>query len=108
MIKQIAAITGAAVCAGLLAGVVPGVAVGNSRTAEPSVASIGSIDMPVYGGATAHVDSGVKGKIACTRNWPYYEKACLHNSRRLDDQAHVVRIIPIDRLTKSAKSQARD
>ncbi len=33
----------------------------------------------------------------CTESWPYYEPACLHDSRRPGGRARVVRIISTER-----------
>ena len=108
MIKNVAAIIVAAVCAGVIVGVAPGVAVGSSQTAEPPVAAVAGTNRPMNGAAPAGVDSRAQRETACARNWPYYEQACLRGSRQSDGKASGRRIIAIDRLTKSAVSQARD
>ena len=108
MIKQIAAITAAAVCAALVVSVVPEVAVGGSPTIGAPVAGIRSVDRVADAGALARIDSGTHHKAACRQGWPYYEKACLHNGRQADGKAQVVRMIAIDRLTNSVRLQKRD
>jgi hypothetical protein len=108
MIKQIAAIAAAAGCAALIVSVVPEVAVGSSQNAGAPVASVGRIDRAADASTPARIESRTQHKITCTQGWPYYEKACLHDGRQSDGKAQVVRMIAIDRLTKSGKLQTRD
>jgi hypothetical protein len=108
MIKRIAAIIAAAGCAALIVSVVPEVAVGNSQNVVTSVASVGSIDRVAQARIPARIDTDTQRKITCTQGWPYYERACLHDGRQLDGKAQMVRVIGIDHLTKSGKSQTRD
>jgi len=108
MIKQIAAITAAAVCAALIVGVVPEIAVGSSQTIGAPVGDIGSVNRVADGGALARIEGGTQHKTACTQGWPYYEKLCMRNGRQSDGKFQVVRMIAIDRLTNSGKLQERD
>jgi len=108
VIKQIAAITAAAVCAALIVGVVPEVAVGSSQTIGAPVARVGSVSSLADASAPARIDGGTQRKTACTQGWPYYERACLHNGRQSDGKTELVRMIAIDRLTHSGKLQKRD
>ena len=108
MIKPIAAITAAAVCAGLMASIAPEVAVGSSQSTESPAVGVARIVSSRDRGAATPIDGRTKREITCTQGWPYYEKACLNDSRHLTDKAHVVRMIAIDRLTNSGSLRARN
>jgi hypothetical protein len=107
MIKRIAAIIAAAGCAALIVSIVPEVAVGNSQNAGTPVESVGSIDS-VAARIPARIDTRTQHKITCTRGWPYYERACMHDGRQLDGEEQMVRMIAVDHLTKSGKLQTRN
>jgi hypothetical protein len=46
-------------------------------------------------------------KSACARGWPYYDLSCLHDGRRSDGAARVVRVVTADRSVADRASQLR-
>jgi hypothetical protein len=73
MLKTVLAVVAAAVCAGAIVGFVP----------EPSPADA----------ASASAANG--GTAGCAQPWPYYERACLCDSRKHSGNARAVRVIAI-------------
>jgi hypothetical protein len=73
ILKTVLAIVAAAACAGAIVGFVP----------EPSPADAAS--------ASAADDDSA----SCAQPWPYYERACLRDSRKPDGNARAVRVITI-------------
>lgn len=71
MLKTVLAIVAAAACAGAIVGFVP----------EPSPADAASASI---------ADGGTAG---CAQPWPYYERACLRDSRK--HNARAVRVIAL-------------
>jgi hypothetical protein len=73
MLKTVLVIVVAAACAGAIGGFVP----------APSPADA----------ASARAADG--GSTGCTQPWPYYERACLGDSRKRSSNAHAVRVIAL-------------
>ena len=98
MIKNILAVVAAAVCAGAIAEFVPepppAVAAGASPAAQSQGMSISDSNKPWVAAAARLSD--IRGAV-CSQGWPYYEPACLHDGRRSDGKARVVRVIITDR-----------
>ena len=85
MLKTVLVIVVAAACAGATVGFVP----------APSPA----------GAASARVADG--GNAGCTQPWPYYERACLGDSRKGSSNAHAVRVIALASPGAPQTPQAR-
>ncbi len=98
MIKNILAVVAAAVCAGAIAEFIseppPAAAAGASPAAQSRGMSISDSNKPWVMAAARLPD--IRGAV-CTRAWPYYEPACLHDGRRSDGKLRVVRVIITDR-----------
>ena len=98
MIKKILAIVAAAVCAGATAEFIPEppptIAAGTAPAAQSQGTSISDSNKPWVAAAARLPD--IRGAV-CTRAWPYYEPACLHDGRRSDGKVRVVRVIITDR-----------
>ncbi len=98
MIKSVLAVVAAAVCAGAIAEFIaepaPAVAAGPAPAAQSQGTSISDSNKP-WIVAAAHLPD-ILGAV-CTRGWPYYEPACLHDGRRSDGKVRVVRVIITDR-----------
>jgi len=44
-------------------------------------------------------------RIQCSRQiWPYYDRACLRDYRRLGSHPRAIRILPVDRLSAAKRS----
>jgi hypothetical protein len=54
------------------------------------------ISMPKLETAAVSTSDDQDAKAACLRTWPYYERACLHDSRQQDSNVHAVRVITMD------------
>lgn len=61
---------------------------------------------PVYGVKGDRVDARPTGTKCSQHEWPYFEAACLRDSRQPFGQARQVRIIPLDRLPAADQSTA--
>jgi hypothetical protein len=85
MLKTVLVIVVAAACAGAIVGFVP----------APSPADA----------ASARVADG--GNAGCTQAWPYYERACLSDSRKRSGNAHAVRVIALANQGAPHPPQAR-
>ena len=98
MIKSVLAVVAAAVCAGAIAEFIPepapAVAAGTAPAAQSQGTSISDSNKPWVVAAARLPD--IRGAV-CTRAWPYYEPACLHDGRRSDGKVRVVRVIITDR-----------
>ena len=55
--------------------------------------------------ASARVADG--GNAGCTQAWPYYERACLGDSRKRSSNAHAVRVIALANPGAPHTPQAR-
>ena len=85
MLKTVLVIVVAAACAGAIVGFVP----------APSPADA----------AIARAAEG--GNAGCTQPWPYYERACLSDSRKRSGNAHAVRVIALAKQGAPNTQQAR-
>jgi hypothetical protein len=112
MIKKMTAIIAAAVCAGFMVTLVPGlapeVAVGAPRPVDQIVSSAVPAYLPAQ--VSASTVTGTReslgqdirndhrgSKNACAQSWPYYERSCLRDERQVDGSARIVRVIAVDR-----------
>ncbi len=88
MLKTLAAVVGAAACAGMMVALIPppepAVA---ARTPQSSVADAGKLAV-----APAPRRSDIR-KPVCTQSWPYYEQSCLSDVRQPNGKARSVRVI---------------
>jgi hypothetical protein len=85
MLKTVLVIVVAAACPGAIVGFVP----------APSPADA----------ASARVADG--RNAGCTQPWPYYERACLGDSRKRSSNAHAVRVIALANPGAPHTPQAR-
>jgi len=92
MFGKATAIIAAAACATIVVIVVPALSPAMTASAATNNASI-------HSGLNADSVPGPQtSRSACADNWPYYDAACLHDSRRPDGRARAVRIVSTDRL----------
>ncbi len=108
MISKILAIVAAAVCAGVIVEFVPepppAVAAGTTPAAQSQGMSISDWNKPWVAAAARLSD--IRGAV-CSQGWPYYEPACLHDGRRSEGKARVVRVIVTDRSVTGRTLQTR-
>ncbi len=108
MIKKILAIVAAAVCAGAIVEFIPelapAVAAGASQAAHSQGTSISDSSKPAVAAVAGIPEIR---EAVCTQGWPYYEPGCLHDGRRSDGRARVVRVIIADRSVAGGTLQAR-
>ena len=83
MIKLIAAVSGAALLAGIMVAI-PGMA--TTVEAQKYAVKGDRLDVHTYGAACSN------------RGWPYFEASCLRDTNSPTRQARVVRIVSTDRL----------
>jgi hypothetical protein len=97
MLKGLLAISAAAVCAGIIVGFVP--------PPEPAAATPRA--NPRNEVSDVAIDSApvVVAMSACTQTWPYFEQACLRDSRQVDRAAPTARIIPSSYPVKAPVSK---
>jgi hypothetical protein len=108
MIKKILAVVAAAVCAGAIVGFVPepapAVAAGTSQAARSQGTSMLDSNKPAVVAAARVPEIR---KAVCTQGWPYYEQSCLHDGRRSDGKARVVRVVTASHSVAGRTSQSR-
>ena len=108
MFEKILAIVAAAACAAVIVGFIPppapAVAAGTSQAVPPHATSISDSSSPAIGAAVRIPEIR---KSVCTQAWPYYEPSCLHDGRRSDGKARVVRVVTADRAVVGRSSQTR-
>jgi hypothetical protein len=128
MIKSIAVVIAAAVCAGLLVTFMPGmgpeVAAGAAQSTAHSTPDSATVNAALVGVMPSAADvrtatdvpraaepnlhnGSVIPKIACEQSWPYYEQSCLHDSGAVAGSPRVVRVIVTDRLAAGHPPLAR-
>jgi hypothetical protein len=109
MLKSILAIISAAVCAAVIIAFVPelepaaaaGTPQSDQRGMQTTTNGTGAAVI-----AASHVADAVGA--TCTQAWPYYERSCLHDSRRPNSAVRAARVIAADHPAQSraAKSGA--
>jgi len=97
-------ILAAAVCAGMIVGLIPpsapaaaAVPVQSAQARAPSLAAV----------EIAAPSIAALPQRDCVRAWPYYERSCLRDGRQPNGQARVVRLIPIDASSVSPTRHQR-
>jgi hypothetical protein len=93
MIKSTLAIAAAAACAGIVA-LAPDFAPETARAATQSAESRAPMQADVVAKEKQQSEHG------CTRDWPYYERSCLHDPGLSNGVERVVRVIAINRTSK--------
>jgi len=95
MFKNLMAVIGAAVGAGMIVALIPppGEAVA-ARTPQASPVETGKL-----AGAPAARSAAIR-KPVCTQHWPYYEQACLSDLRQPNGNARAVRLIAANARSK--------
>jgi len=100
MLKTIAAVIVAAVCAGMIVGLIP-----PPGAALAAITPQASVDGELAVAAEARL-AGIR-KPACTQHWPYYERACLSDIRQPSGKARAVRLITAATLSARHSAHAR-
>lgn len=87
-------LTTAAVCAGVIVGLVPPPA--------PAAAAVYGQSAPArqWGVAAGNPRAAIR-QLDCRQAWPYYEQSCLHDARQPNGRARMVRLIPMDAANRS-------
>ena len=99
MLKGLLAISGAAVCAGIIVGFVP--------PPEPAAAAATPPANPRNELSNAAIKSApvVATTSACTQTWPYYEQSCLRDSRQAGRAAPTARVVSSNSPVKAPVSK---
>ncbi len=107
MISKILAIVAAAVCAGAIVGLIPeptpAVAAGSSSSVQSRGTAIPDSNKSAVVAAVRIAESR---NAACSHGWPYYAPVCLHDNRRPDGKARIVRLVTADRSVAARTLQA--
>jgi hypothetical protein len=94
MIKLILAIASAAACAGVI-------------VLAPELGPKSAMAATQSGGSSALAQEVIVAKEmlkgGCSLHWPYYEQSCLRDTRLPNGVERVVRVISIDRSSKTLK-----
>ncbi len=107
MIAKILAIVAAAVSAGAIVMLIPepapAVAAGPLSTVQSGGTGISDRNKSVVAAAVRIAESR---NAACSHGWPYYAPVCLHDNRRPDGKARIVRLVTADRSVAARTLQA--
>jgi hypothetical protein len=94
MFRKILAVIASAACAGVIVGFVPeptqAIAARTPQSVQPRWSINTTASQPVVAAVPRAADVR---KASCKQGWPYYERSCLHDARRSDGAARVVRVI---------------
>jgi hypothetical protein len=121
MIKKIMAVIAAAICAGVIVTLEPGLAPEITARASPiadqdgsPIARVNIKPVRVAAPSTAYIHEAAEqniqsdsrnGTSSREQSWPYYGQACLRDGNQTAGNVRIVRVIDMDR---SAASSTRD